>query len=83
MLYIQSPKDNFDVLNVSTSMNELNTDLMGKIESPEVIEKTYDDLFKKPIYIEQERVLPMDYRDFGFRVNFKEEKILFPKSFIL
>ena len=38
---------------------------------------------KKPIYIEQERVLPMDYRDFGFRVNFKEEKILFPKYKII
>ena len=38
---------------------------------------------KKPIYIETNRVLPLDYHDFGFRINLKEEKIVSSKSGIV
>ena len=41
-------KDNFDTLNLVTSLIELNTDSMSKLESPQVDVKTYDELFKKP-----------------------------------
>ena len=41
-------KDNFDALNINTSLVELNTSQMTKIESPEADVKTYNDLFKKP-----------------------------------
>ena len=35
---------------------------------------------KKPVYITKERVKPIDYHDFGFRINFKEENILSSRS---
>ena len=41
-------KDNFDTLNLVTSLIELNTDSMSKLESPQVDVKTYNELFKKP-----------------------------------
>ena len=35
---------------------------------------------KKPIFVKNDRVMPIDYDDFGFRINFKEETILSKKN---
>ena len=38
---------------------------------------------KKPIYLGKERQKPLDYHDFGFRINLKEETVLSSKSGII